>query len=226
MSTSQLTKTRYDAYSGLAMNTITPQVVFASAYRQLKHEERAFVDAVVSELEHAAHRSGDRVSLALNKPLPSEIVERSNGFLERPMVTAAITERINEIAAKQELTVHRMVREMMAVSFSNLGDYMSHDEYGNPVFDLTKCTPEQLAAIKTVDIEEVGDGISVPLKRKVKLTLHDKLGGMKMLGQYMGILEPDNPHWNADIARTKARSVSKEATTREAADEYAKMIGD
>lgn len=208
------------------MNAIAPHVVFASAYRQLQPAERVFVDSVVVELERIADKTGERISLVLHKPIPQEIVLRSNGLLERPMVTAAISERITEIAAAQELTVQRMVKEMMSVAFSSMGDYMTVDEDGTPMFDLARCTPEQLAAIKSIDVEEVGDGLSKPMKRKFKIQLHDKLGGMKMLQEFMGMRDPENPHWSADINRVNQAQVSSKASTQEAGDQYGAMIGD
>lgn len=198
-------------------------VIFASAYRQLSPAERSFVDSAVQELERAAHRAGERVSMVLNKPLPVQVVERSRGMLERPMVTAAITERINELSAAQDLTIQRMVKEMMAVAFSSMGDYMTITAEG-PSFDLTRCTPEQLSAIKSIEVEESGHGLGRAHKRKLKVTLHDKLGGMKMLGQYMGMLEPDNPHWRADAAKVATPALPAGATAQEAGDAYAAMI--
>jgi hypothetical protein len=208
------------------MNAVPQQIIFASAYKQLTPSERAFVDSVVAELDRAAQRTNERISTALYRPIPAEIAERSRGLLERPMVTAAITERINELAAMQELTIHRMVREMGAVAFSNMGDYMHVDGDGTPVFDLARCTPEQLAAIKTIKVKEHGDGITRPMRREFEITLHDKLQGMKMLAEYMGLLEPDNPHWRADVARAAPPTLPVGATVEQAGDAYAAMIGE
>lgn len=199
-------------------------LTFASAYRQLTPAERAFVDQCVAEMENAAHRAAERISAALNRPIPVEIVERSRGMLERPMVTAAITERVMELSARRELTIERMISEMMAIAFSSLGNYMTVDEDGTPIFDLARCTPEQLAAIKQIDVEETGDGFTRPIKRKFKITLHDKIAGMKMLGEYMGILQPDNPHWQAERARAATPMLPPGSTAQQAGDAYANMI--
>lgn len=64
------------------------------------------------------------------------------------MVVAAITERVNEITASNELSANRLIREYIALAFSNMGDYIEIDNYGNPTLALNKCTPEQLSAIK------------------------------------------------------------------------------
>ena len=86
------------------MNALAP-ISFTSAYRQLRPVEKLFVDSYVASLETEAERRGERISNALYRPVPAAAVEASRGMLERPMVRAAVAERINEIAAASELTV-------------------------------------------------------------------------------------------------------------------------
>lgn len=196
-------------------------ISFASAYRQLRPSEKAFVDAYVADAEREAARNHERISLALYRAIPAHVIEASRGMLEKPLVVAAISERITDLAAQAELTVHRMVKEMMGIAFSSIGDYMQVGEDGMPWFDLTKATPEQLAAIQSIEIEETPRTGS----RKFKFKLHDKLGGMKMLADYMGLLKADNPHWNAEQARSVApAALAADTTTDGAADLYSQMI--
>jgi hypothetical protein len=209
------------------MNMPTAPISFASAYRQLRPTEKAFVDSYVADLEREANRKAERISLALHRTIPAYVIEASRGMLDRPMVRAAITERINDLAAASELTVHRVIKELMGVAFASVGDYMQVGEDGQPWFDLARCTPEQLAAIKSIKIEESGGGdLSRPSRRKFEFVLHDKLAGIKMLADYMGLLERDNPHWNAEQARPIADRAALPAsvTTDGAADMYSQMI--
>lgn len=209
---------------GRDMNAITPQVVFTSAYKRLAPAERSYVDSVVREIEEMADRSNEPISLYTRRPLPAHMVERGGNLIERERVCIAITERIHAIAADRELTVNRVQKELMSIAFSSVGDYMVIGEDGAPVFDLSSCTPEQLSAIKSIDMEEVGDGFSRASKRKFKFQLHDKLAAIKMLGQYMGMLEPDNPHWRAEKAKTEAPALPDNATAEQAGDAYARFI--
>lgn len=209
------------------MNTIAAPISFASAYRQLRPTEKAFVDSYVADVEREANRRAERISNALHRAIPDHVIEASRGMLERPMVRAAITERINDLAAASELTVHRVIKELMGVAFSSVGDYMNVGEDGQPWFDLAKCTPEQLAAIKSIKIEETGGGdLSRPSRRKFEFVLHDKLAGIKMLADYMGLLERDNPHWNAEQARPISDRAALPASVTQdgAADMYSQMI--
>ena len=202
----------------------TAPLSFASAYRQLRPSEKAFVDSYVARVESEANRANERISNALYRPIPADIVEASRGMLDIPLVRAAIAERINDKASESELTVHRVIKELMGVAFASIGDYFEVDALGEPVFDLTKCTPEQLAAIESVEIEESAPGLSRPSKKKIKIKLHNKLRGIEMLAQYMGLLERDNPHWRADQARPVSPTLPAAATVQQAGDRYSAMI--
>lgn len=199
---------------------------FASAYRQLRPAQKAYVDAYVSDAEREANKRGERISNVLHRAIPADVIEASRGMLDNPLVRAAIAERINELAAASELTVHRVIKELMNLSFSSIGDYMEIGEDGQPYFDLAKCTPEQLAAIKSIEVEETGDGMSRPKRRKFKFQLHDKIAGIKMLGDYMGLLQADNPFWRMETARpvTDQGGLPASISDDSAADLYASMI--
>jgi hypothetical protein len=73
-------------------------VSFASAYRQLRPVEKAFVDGYVSDVERESARRGERISNALYRAIPDDVVAASRGMLDKPLVRAAITERINTLA--------------------------------------------------------------------------------------------------------------------------------
>ena len=199
-----------------------PTVIFASAYRQLGSAERSFVDAAVRQIEDAADRAGERISLALNRPIPVKIVNQSRGLLENALVCAAITERITQIAADRELTSQRLIKELLGIATSNINDFMSFDDEDMPYFDLSKATPEQLATIKSVDVESNADGLSRAGKTKIKIVFHDKLPAIKMLGDHVGMWASDNPYYRAEQAKSSDKSaLPADATPEQAADLYA-----
>lgn len=207
------------------MNALAP-ISFASAYRQLKPAEKLYVDGYIAETERDAQRRNERISLALQRAIPAHVVEASRGMLERPLVRAAIAERINELAAAAELNPMRVIKEYMSIGFSSVGDYMTIGEDGQPYFDLTKCTPEQLAAIQSVEVEETGDGLSRASRRKFKFRLHNKLDALNALAKHMGLLEADNATWRAETARPVGDGVLPATVDAAgAADEYARLIG-
>ena len=197
--------------------------VFTSAYRQLRAPEKAFVDGYVADVANEAQRRGERLSLALYRAIPADTVEASRGMLEKPLVLAAITERITQITADSELSVPRVVREVCAIAFSNMENYVTIGEDGKPSFNLENVTTEQWAAVQSLDIEM--DPRNPFLIRSFKLRLHPKMTGIDMLAKYTGMMEPDNPHWRADNARPVGDAALPASTSVDAAaDRYAAMI--
>ena len=190
-----------------------------SAYKQITPSERIFVDGYVARLERDAEKRGDRISNALYRPIPKSVMDASRGLLERPMVKAAITERVNELAAGAELSVQKVVKELTTIAFSNLSSYFKINAWGIPEYNFSACTPEQLAALKSWEhIEDIKTG------RRVKIVTHDKLKALEMLAKYMGLVEPENPHFDASQRRPVTK-ITEKTTDADAADAYARMIG-
>ena len=192
--------------------------IFASAYRQLTPVEKRYVDDYVQTLERRADREQQRLSNYLRMAIGDDVYEASDGMLDRPMVIAAITERVTEITAATELSASRVIKEYMALAFSNMNDYIKIDDYGNPEIDLTKCTPEQMSAIKKVNYERNTMG-----GEKLTFELHDKLKPLEVFAKLTGIVEPDNAHWRAMNA---VPVIDATSTTAQAADAYAALLGD
>lgn len=203
------------------MNALANQIAFASAYRQLRPVERLFVDAVVAEMQRVAERNNEHISTALRRPITT-VDER--GMLEKPMVCAAIAERVNEIALASELSVQRLIKEYTAIAFSSISHYQYVDEFGNITFDFTRCTPEQMAAIKSLRIEEPSEGMERGNKaRKCSLVLHDKMIALDKLSQFLSAMDPNNPHWHNGGRNTPALTTDTSETA--AADAYAALLG-
>lgn len=200
------------------------EIAFASAYRQLNPTEKSFVDGYVADLEAKAAQSGERLLELLRRPVkPTDA--RSIDMLTRQLVQAAIAERVREINEVMSLSAHRVLKELGAISFASIQNYMRIDEWGVPVFDLSKCTPEQLSAIASIEIvDNVMTG-----KRTFKFKMHDKIAGLQMFMRYMGLLDEDNQHWRAEAARSIDASAPKAlpaaANDAQAADAYARLIG-
>lgn len=201
------------------MNALAP-ISFTSAYRQLRPAEKLFVDSYVASLETEAERRNERISNALYRPVSAEAVEASRGMLEKPLVRAAVVERINEIAAASELTVQRVIKELSIMAFSSVADYQTVGEDGHPYTDFSRANPDQMRAVQAIETE-----LSPRGGMKVKYKLHDKFGPLKELMQLMGMREPDNPHWRAYNARpVDPAALPGNVTDEAAADVYAKMI--
>jgi hypothetical protein len=195
-------------------------VAFTSAYRSLSQAQKAFVDGYVSTVENEANRRGERISLALNRAIPDDVVQASRGHLDSVLVRAAISERITSIAAERELAPQRVLKELMALAFSNMGDYGEAGQDGGFWLDLSRCTPEQLSAIQSIEIEEGVRG-----GRKTKIKLYSKMEGLDKLMRFMGMYQEDNPIWRNDMPVPDRLALpAADATVDAMQNDYAKMI--
>lgn len=194
---------------------------FATAYRQLEPTERAFVDAVVADIEEDAVKSRVRLRDAMRAYKPAQD-SRTLDMLSRALVRAAITDRINELSESAELNVYRTLKELRAIAYSSIGHYMEVDNNGQPSFDLSTATPEQLSAIKSIKITETSTVGRE--ERKFEFVLHDKIAALDKVMRYQGLLDPDNAHWTAEKRTAAQALVTTTDSVESAADAYSRMI--
>jgi hypothetical protein len=196
-----------------------------SAYQQVSEPERYFVDRLTEQLVRHAHLHDIRLDALLDSPLPAALQPLdTRGYLQRPLVLAALTERLHALQLDKDISLDRVVRELHAIATFSLESIMGFDDLGNPVIDLDNATPEQWAAIKSVEVE-TNDGLTRATKVKIKIQTHDKLGAIKQLADMLGAYEANNPYRKAD-KRTSTPILSDTTTAQQAADEYARFIGD
>lgn len=187
------------------MNALTPITMdFRPAYEQLQPGERSFVDAYVADLETIAGRSGQRLTVVLMQPYPYVLDGRGMAMLASALVRAAICERVKALSELCDVNPYRTLKELSAIAYSNIANYVTIDRHGEPEFDWSKATYEQLGAIKSFEIEDRPKG-----GRKYKFQLHDKLGAIGRLMEYQGLAKPDNQHWTE---QQKAEQAAKQPT--------------
>lgn len=164
------------------------EIIPTSAYDLLDPTERAAVDEYV-EFALKQQRSRHQQLLgALNMPIPNEYIRRSRQALYRPLLRAAIAERIKEEARREDISPDRAVHEYAAVAFSDMTDYLKAGYYGEPVIkDLREIPPEKAGAIKSIECKPGQMGMSW------KITLHDKLPALRTLTEMMGYVAPERP---------------------------------
>lgn len=204
-----------------AMTLPVSTLLDASPYRQLRAPERAFVDAYVKEVEREAIQRQERITFALHRSFTPEQVASSRGFLERPLVLAAIGERINQIARDTELSVERVLKVISNIAFSNIENYFDIGEDGQPYLNLSKATPDQMEAVQSITIEEQTSRSG--MKRTIKFAMHDKLGAARDLMKYTGAFADDNAHWRQTSA-PPITHIPADASNDAAAELYASQI--
>lgn len=174
-----------------------PVIEFRTAYWQLEPIERRFVDGFVSDLEKVAERTKQRLAAVLMQPVTG-LDDRAMAFLARPLIRSAIAERVREISDLCDVSTYRSLKEVTAIAYSNIKNYVQIDQWGEPVLNLSEATVEQLSAVKSFEWIDMPKG-----GRRIKFTLHDKMQGLTQLMRYQGLLNESNEHWRDTQAKEK-----------------------
>src|SRR6266478_1825236 len=105
------------------------QRLFIEAYLIHKNATKAAIAAGFSE--RSANNQGTR--LMANDAIRAEIEARLASTLDRYAVTS-----------------ERTIREMAKIAYGNIGDYISIQDDGGTIIDLTTTTRDQLAALNSI----------------------------------------------------------------------------
>lgn len=178
-----------------------------TAYDLLTEAEREAVDAYVNYAIEIQHSKRERIIHALYIPIPHEYIKRSRDALYKPLVRAAVAERIKKAAADQDISPDRVIQEHASIAFSNLADYVEVAGFGEfKVKDISTISPEKMAAVKSIETKPGMYGI------QTKIVLHDKHPSLKAMGEMMGLVAPDKPPALIEYVRPPAdtKQVDKE----------------
>jgi phage terminase small subunit len=100
----------------------------------------------------------------------------------------ALGERITKRAEEAfDITADRILQELAAIAFANIGDYVRIDAEGLPQTDFSKITRRQFAAIGEITQEDIETGQRTG--RRVKFKLLDKKGALVDLGKHVGLFK-------------------------------------
>lgn len=196
-----------------------------SAYKQLAPIERVFVDAFVSDIQADATAAGRKVIDFVREyggRTGKSARYYADKIMSRPMVQAAIEERVTRITEQLEITAYKVVKEVAIIAQSSITEYYDIDpQTGYMQLALHKCTPDQLRAIKSIKIRETNSG------RTEEIELHPKMQALDMLFKYMGLYGEDNTQrFGAIIDGDKqpAKGIPANASTADAADLYQRTL--
>lgn len=189
-----------------------------SAYDLLTDVERKAVEDYLNFALAEQKKRNQRVDLIKNLPIPSEYVKRSRGALLKPIVRAALSERIDEVSANEDISPDRVVRELAKIAFSDVTDYIYSGSYGDVnLRPLREIPSGKSGAIKSVETKVGVNGVNS------KIIMHDKLPALKMLSELMGMTAPDTPPVLAEYVKQEIRKTANEQI--EAADaEYTVLL--
>lgn len=195
------------------MNEVYP----TSAYDLLEGREKQVVDEYVSYAIASQREKREAISGAMYKPIPHEYLLKTHGLLNKPVVRAAVAERIKQASDMEDMSPDKVVREYINIGTSDIGEFIEMDSFGNVlVKNLNTIDPVKRKAIKSVETKATAFGISS------KLTLHDKLPALRALSDMMGLTPPDKPPVLSDYVGGREKLKAESEDTPEIA--YAKLL--
>lgn len=185
-----------------------------TAYQMISPEERAAVDRHVQSIERFADENEVRFDRAAERVRP----DPQDPILSRRLVKAALTERIKDTIIARGVTPQRVLQELSALAFSRLTDVIQIDPLtGDAVYDVTKVTPLQAAALKKFRVD-----VEVGRKRTITVEMHDKIAALRMLVDVMQSAETSGMF--SQRMRDLMLNRTADITVEQAADEYQMLL--
>ena len=173
------------------------QRLFIEAYLIHKNATKAAIAAGFSE--RSANNQGTR--LMANDAIRAEIEARLASTLDRYAVTS-----------------DRIIRELALIGFGNIGDFIAVQDGGSAVVDFGTATREQMASLKSVEIDERTIDGAAPGVRRIKISMSDKRQALMDLAKIARMLPADRHEHSGSIEHVDAAK-SIRSTLRHGPDE-------
>lgn len=123
-------------------------------------------------------------------------------LLKKPEIADAIAAAMNDRAARTNVTADRVLYELARIAFANMAEYVTIQDDGSAIVDLSQLTPDRAAAIQEVITETYIEGrgeAAVPVK-KMRLKLHARSRALELLGKHTGLFAERLEHTGRDGA--------------------------
>lgn len=220
-----------DKVNATVIEAIAPPVEFRTAYDQLTPTERTFVDTYVATGEGVgATLAAFPVFTNGGSRGISAAQVRTLDFIKRPLIMAAIAERMNAKMTQWDLTADRVLSELAKIAYSNIDDFIDRST-GEPIFDLSpdQVTRDMMAAVGELKVEVYTEGRGEDAREVKRFTfkLHDKLAALEKAMKRLGLYEPTKIDLtsNGSTINGTSRNVPVVASTMTAA-EAAELYGE
>ncbi|MCE6007464.1 terminase small subunit [Acinetobacter soli] len=148
--------------------------------------------------------------------------------LRKPEIQKAIEIGEAEIAERTKITQDKVMKELEKIGFSNMLDYITITNSGDPVTDFSMLTRDQAAAISEIVVEEYTEGRGEDARnvKRTKFKLSDKRAALVDMGKHLGMFkdhlvhsnDPDNPLTDTKATSKKLAALAKLKKAKEKGD--------
>jgi phage terminase small subunit len=120
-------------------------------------------------------------------------------WFNKTEIRAEIEARLASTFDRYAVTSDRIIRELAKIAFANIGDFITVQDGGSAIVDFGTATREQMASLKSVEIDErMIDGAAAGV-RKVKISLSDKRQALMDLAKIARMLPADRLEHSGSI---------------------------
>jgi phage terminase small subunit len=122
----------------------------------------------------------------------------------RLLIHAKVAEYIaknrNRLADKLEITQERVLAEYAKIAFFDPSKVFKSTESGDPYIDMSQATPDEWAAVASVQSDQYAEGKGEDGRtvKKSKITLHDKKGALDSIARHLGMFKDRLEHTGAN----------------------------
>lgn len=147
--------------------------------------------------------------------------------LLKPVIQSAIAKGEAELAERTKITQDKVMKELEKIGFSNMLDYVTITDGGDPVTDFSALTRDQAAAISEIVVEEYTEGRGEDARnvKRTKFKLSDKRSALVDMGKHLGMFkdhlvhsnDPENPLTDTASNSKKLAALAKLKKAKEKA---------
>ena len=112
-------------------------------------------------------------------------------WINKTEIRAEIDARLASTLDRYEVTSARIIRELAKIAFGNIGDLIAVQDDGSLVVDFGTATREQMASLKSVEIDERTIDGAAPGVRRIKISMSDKRQALMDLAKIARMLPAD-----------------------------------
>ena len=114
-------------------------------------------------------------------------------------IRAEIDRRMAALFDRYAVTSERIIRELALIGFANIGDFVAIQDDGSLAVDFGTATREQMASLKSIEIDERPIAGAAAAVRRAKISLNDKRQALMDLAKIARMLPADRHEHSGSI---------------------------
>lgn len=117
--------------------------------------------------------------------------QQGTRLLSNASIRAAIEARLTKVSTDLGVTSERVIAEFARIAFGGMSTFLQITPDGDPMVDLSKCSPEDLDQLAEVTVEDFRDGRGEDARdvRRIKIKPQDKQKALENLAKILGVFK-------------------------------------